>query len=130
MGKKLDMVVTVVALGIVVAFWSCYPSHAKVQPVTETTAKYTTHTEVDFSISCMECHSEETPDIYEDWARSGHGKMNFGCYMCHGDGIEEFSVSTTTDKCISCHSSASGHLMRMENQGCFNCHDGHTLGSL
>ena len=85
------------------------------------------HPDADFSMSCKECHMEVTPDIYTTWAESGHGKMNFGCYMCHGDGQEEFYVKPGSDRCISCH---SGHEKCIEMTGdgnCFDCHKGHSL---
>ena len=48
------------------------------------------HQDEDFSMSCSECHLDITPEIYADWQGSGHGKMNYGCYICHGDGDVEF----------------------------------------
>ncbi|MBL7052702.1 MAG: hypothetical protein ISS00_03025 [Candidatus Marinimicrobia bacterium] len=126
MKYKINMILSVIVLTIALAL-SCSSLCKNAQVVEKSVAEFAGHAEVDFSVSCMECHSESTPDIYEDWANSGHGKMNYGCYMCHGDGMENFSVQPETDMCINCHSSASGHLMRMENQGCFDCHDGHTL---
>jgi len=126
MKNKISVVFSVIVLTIGLSL-SCSSLCKNTQTAEKPIATFSGHTEVDFSISCMECHSEATPDIYEDWASSGHGAMNYGCYICHGDGIENFSVQPATEMCINCHSSASGHLMRMENQGCFDCHDGHTL---
>jgi hypothetical protein len=77
-------------------------------------------------ISCVECHTEVTPDIVKDWKSSKHGKMNFACYMCHGDGIEEFNAVPATDRCISCHSGQIDFSNLKQNQ-CFDCHQGHTL---
>lgn len=85
------------------------------------------HASVDFSESCMQCHAEVSPDIYSDWKSSGHGILNYGCYICHGDGETEFYPVGSEDKCISCHSKSEGHLARMEYTGCYDCHDGHTL---
>jgi hypothetical protein len=85
------------------------------------------HPEVDFTISCKDCHKEESPDIYNQWAASGHGKMNFGCYMCHGDGIEEFYVEPGSDGCISCHSDQEVDFSQAQWNSCFDCHQGHTL---
>jgi hypothetical protein len=85
------------------------------------------HPEVDFTISCKECHKETSPEIYEDWAGSGHGKMNFGCYMCHGDGEEEFYVKPASDNCISCHSAQDVDFSQSKFNNCFDCHQGHSL---
>ena len=85
------------------------------------------HIEVDFDISCMECHQEETPEIVSDWKSSTHGKMNFGCYMCHGDGIEDFAASPKADRCEACHSGNKKCEMKTHEGKCFDCHDGHTL---
>jgi len=86
------------------------------------------HPDVDFSVSCMECHQSETPEIVSDWKSSAHGKMNFGCYMCHGDGVENFSVSPGSERCIACHSGNEKCFTRVKESGsCFSCHDGHTL---
>lgn len=85
------------------------------------------HIDVDFSLSCNECHIDVTPDIVADWKSSGHGRMNFGCYICHGDGEVEFYPVAFTEKCITCHSNNEEHLSEHKNRGCFRCHDGHTL---
>ncbi|MBN2366360.1 MAG: hypothetical protein JXL67_09330, partial [Calditrichaeota bacterium] len=62
------------------------------------------HPEVDYSISCQECHSELTPEIFQEWQDSKHGVMNYGCYMCHGDGVEEFAAKPGSERCTACHS--------------------------
>ena len=45
---------------------------------------------LDWEIGCRECHKDATPDVYIKWEASRHGEMNFGCYICHGDGQEVF----------------------------------------
>lgn len=85
------------------------------------------HAEVDFSLSCVECHSEETPEAVADWKSSPHGQMNFGCYMCHGDGDHEFYPSPGTDRCIACHSGQEVDFSKTKLNNCFDCHQGHTL---
>ncbi len=85
------------------------------------------HIEVDYSVSCMECHQEETPDQTNEWKESAHGKMNFGCYMCHGDGEEEFYPSPDSERCMSCHSDHEVDFEKSSLNGCFDCHQGHTL---
>lgn len=85
------------------------------------------HLEVDWSVSCVECHTEETPVAVEEWRNSAHGVMNFGCYMCHGDGEEEFYPRPGSEKCISCHSDNEIEFEKTPLNDCFDCHQGHTL---
>ena len=85
------------------------------------------HAEVDFSISCMTCHEEETPEITEEWQGSKHGMMNFGCYLCHGDGQEEFYPKPGTERCNGCHSGQEVDFSKVPANNCFDCHQGHTL---
>ena len=95
-----------------------------------TTKSLIKHQDEDFSISCSDCHSDVTPDIYADWKGSGHGKMNYGCYICHGDGDVEFYPAATEVGCISCHSNNEAHIARVDYNGCFDCHDGHSLSAI
>lgn len=85
------------------------------------------HPDVDYTISCMECHADETPDETAAWKSSAHGKMNFGCYICHGDGVENFSAEPGVDGCITCHSSNEGCFKPDKADRCFECHDAHSL---
>lgn len=78
-------------------------------------------------MSCLDCHSELTPDITNDWKKSGHGKMNYGCYICHGDGTVSFTSKPTNDGCISCHSASTTHIEKYPHMSCFDCHNGHSL---
>ena len=90
-------------------------------------AQSTKHPEVDFSISCVECHTEVTPQVVKDWKGSMHGKMNFGCYMCHGDGQVEFFPKPGSERCIACHSGKAVDFSKTPVKNCFDCHKGHTL---
>ena len=85
------------------------------------------HSEVDFTISCMECHQDVTPEAVAEWKESTHGKMNFGCYMCHGDGVEDFAPSPKMDRCEACHSGDEKCMTRTNDGKCFDCHDGHSM---
>lgn len=85
------------------------------------------HPEVDFSISCQECHAEQTPQIFKEWKESKHGVMNYGCYMCHGDGVEEFSSKPGSERCTACHSPQSVDFGQLPVKNCFDCHQGHSL---
>lgn len=96
-------------------------------PLATKAAKVATHPVVDFSLSCVECHEGVTPTITAKWSASGHGRVNFGCYICHGDGEETFAAKPGTDGCISCHSGSMEHLNSVGQTSCFECHDGHTL---
>ncbi len=85
------------------------------------------HPDVDFSISCVECHTEVTPKAVQEWKSSKHGMMNFGCYMCHGDGQEDFAARPGSDRCIACHSGQEVDFSKTPVKNCFDCHQGHTL---
>jgi hypothetical protein len=85
------------------------------------------HPEVDFSVSCVECHRDATPEIVSQWKSSKHGLMNFACYMCHGDGKQEFSRRPGTERCQACHSALNVDFSRTPAKNCFDCHNGHTL---
>ncbi|NIX57620.1 MAG: cytochrome C [candidate division Zixibacteria bacterium] len=85
------------------------------------------HPEVDFSLSCKECHKEMTPEVYQDWKSSKHGLMNYGCYMCHGDGQEEFYPSPGSERCVGCHSPQEVDFAKVPVGNCYDCHKGHTL---
>jgi len=82
------------------------------------------HPEVDYSLSCVECHTDETPQEVKDWQSSAHGTMSFGCYMCHGDGEVEFAAKPNSETCISCHDEQEASSQEKQ---CFDCHQGHTL---
>ena len=92
-------------------------------------AKAAKHPEADFSQSCVDCHRQATPEITAQWASSGHGKLNYGCYICHGDGEQTFAVKPGSDGCISCHSASFEHIEEVGNTSCFECHNGHTLAA-
>ena len=85
------------------------------------------HEDVDFSISCVECHQEATPQAVKEWRESKHGMMNFACYLCHGDGVESFEPKPSTEKCIGCHSGQQVDPQKAPGMTCFDCHNGHTL---
>ncbi len=115
--KKISVILAMlIAAGLLINF-----SVAKNQ---QTTVK---HPAVDFSQSCVECHTEVTPDIVKEWKNSKHGKMNFGCYMCHGDGQVEFYPKPGTQRCISCHPEYGFDASKTKASNCFDCHQGHTL---
>lgn len=85
------------------------------------------HSEVDFSLSCVECHQEVTPEITKDWQAGKHGIFKVGCFVCHGDGQERFSTKPTTESCVMCHSDYESDLSNTKATNCFDCHNGHKL---
>ena len=58
---------------------------------------------------------------------TSNGIMNFGCYMCHGDGEEEFYPRPGSERCISCHSDQEVDFSKTSLNNCFDCHQGHSL---
>lgn len=121
--KSSTVILSLVIIAFVVVFIACIP------PVTEekTTVPATVHPEVNYDMGCADCHMTETPAITKAWKSSGHGKMNFGCYICHGDGVEYFTSKPSSEGCISCHSGSMEHLEDVGETGCFDCHNGHSL---
>ena len=65
------------------------------------------------SATCMSCHREKTPGIYDQWGHSKHFGANVGCYECHKadrndkDAImhKDFviSVIVSPQDCSKCH---------------------------
>jgi formate-dependent nitrite reductase cytochrome c552 subunit len=35
------------------------------------------------AVACLECHKQEHPGIFSDWANSRHANANVTCYDCH-----------------------------------------------
>ena len=85
------------------------------------------HPDVDWTIGCTECHEEMTPEVFKDWQGSKHGEMNFGCYICHGDGQETFYKKGKDDQCLGCHAAQEVNFKKSVAKTCFTCHKGHTL---
>jgi hypothetical protein len=119
--KKLISIFSILSLSLILLFSLCT---ALIADESETKEK---HIDVDYTISCMECHVQETPEITKEWKESEHGAMNYGCYMCHGDGEEEFYAKPGTERCISCHSDQDVDFSKVAVNNCFDCHQGHTL---
>lgn len=63
--------------------------------------------------ACIECHSEDSPIIYQQWRRSKHFRANVGCYECHRankDDVDVFehgdhwiSIIVSPQDCAVCH---------------------------
>jgi len=67
--------------------------------------------------TCIQCHQEKTPGIYQDWKASVHAKVDVGCYQCHKAGEADTLVSkahlentpapiavvVTPQQCGGCH---------------------------
>ena len=85
------------------------------------------HPEVDFTISCEDCHKEETPEVTKAWFDGIHGTHKVGCFVCHGDGEERFFPKPDSESCIACHSDQEVDWEESKHKSCFDCHDGHTL---
>ncbi len=120
MNGKLNKTLIAMALSVLLFFaWQLQANDGRKQ-----TEK---HPDVDFSISCVECHQEVTPDIVKEWKSTKHGMMNFGCYMCHGDGQVEFKVKPDTDNCLNCHTGEPVDASKGGNTNCFSCHKPHDL---
>ncbi len=94
------------------------------QEVKEKVAVTEHEVEMDES-TCLECHKEETPEIYNQWTTSAHGVALVKCYVCHGD-ENNFTNMPDQNKCLQCH------FDQVENQvdktkKCVDCHTMHSF---
>ncbi|MDH3745618.1 MAG: multiheme c-type cytochrome [Acidobacteriota bacterium] len=65
------------------------------------------------SLSCNECHAEQTTAIYQEWGKSKHHRANVGCYECHRaeegdpDAFDHMgsliSIIVSPKDCARCH---------------------------
>jgi len=123
---KINLKLGVLAL-IVIAFsvilFSCAP------PITDekVSVPALVHPGLPSDMGCVDCHMDVTPTIVNQWQNSGHGKLNYGCYMCHGDGVVKFTPKPSDDGCSSCHSGSAAHIEKYNHMSCFDCHNGHSL---
>ena len=85
------------------------------------------HPDVDFSLTCLECHTDMTPAVVDEWQSGMHGEVNVKCYVCHGDGEVEFYPSGSDDGCIGCHSPQEVDFDAVPVSSCYDCHNGHSL---
>lgn len=84
------------------------------------------HPDVDFTTSCVDCHSVVTAEIVEGWRQSKHGEHGHGCEMCHGVSMNDFQPKGAL-RCRRCHEKQRMLISRTSARTCFDCHDGHTL---
>ncbi len=64
--------------------------------------------------TCLDCHSQTTPGIVEQWRDSAHAKKNVDCYSCHRASDKDpatfehyghrIAVIVTPNYCARCHS--------------------------
>ncbi len=57
---------------------------------------------------CVECHTQESPGIVQDWKLSAHARNEVGCDVCHGDdhmSADDVANAAlpTPDVCADCH---------------------------
>jgi len=84
---------------------------------------------------CIDCHSENTPNIYQQWGASKHFRGNVGCFECHEaqagdkDAFEHngflISVIVSPKDCGRCH---ANEVAEFENS--HHSKAGRILGSL
>jgi uncharacterized CHY-type Zn-finger protein len=57
---------------------------------------------------CVDCHSQITPNIIDDWRLSKHSENEIDCSVCHGEGhqsaddVAQVSLPTA-ETCRECH---------------------------
>ncbi len=118
-------VYSIVCIGVALTFFFGF-SNSNVNNVS-TPLLGDKHPDVDWTISCSDCHRDVTPDIWDAWDESRHGKVNFGCYICHGDGEEVFHAKGTDERCSGCHAGQEVNFEKTKMKSCFDCHNGHSL---
>ena len=47
------------------------------------------------AIACIECHKQEHPGLFADWAKSRHASANITCLDCHQAEASDRDVSKT-----------------------------------
>jgi len=87
------------------------------------------------SATCVSCHREKSPGIYNQWGRSKHFGANVGCYECHRaepgdkDAIthKDFVIATIVSPrdCAACHEEEAEEFQRSHHASA-----GNILGSL
>ena len=65
------------------------------------------------SKTCLECHRDNNPGIYQEWGQSSHYQVRVGCYECHfaekddPDAVDHngyfISVIVSPKDCLMCH---------------------------
>lgn len=65
------------------------------------------------TITCIECHRDESPSIYQQWGSSKHFRANVGCFECHQadekdpDAMDHYgemiSIIVSPKDCARCH---------------------------
>ncbi len=132
--KNVFALITFPLLFLLLMAYACSSTTPNPKPMTQSLSSTASvsedekHLDVDFSVSCLECHTEETPEVVADWSAGTHGQVNVGCFICHGDGEEEYYASPGTEACISCHDSMAEEVATAESdENCFTCHNGHKL---
>ncbi|SHI95561.1 doubled CXXCH domain-containing protein [Malonomonas rubra DSM 5091] len=58
--------------------------------------------------TCLDCHSETSPGLVQDWQISKHAAMGIGCTNCHGEAhstADDYKKATLPDEkvCAQCH---------------------------
>ncbi len=73
------------------------------------------------SRECIDCHSDETPGLCQQWGASRHYRARVGCYECHQEGQEQpyaykhygmyISSLVTPKDCARCHEQQAGEFL-------------------
>lgn len=83
------------------------------------------HPEEIGNADCMDCHTEVTPEIAQDWEASVHGMTGVKCGVCHGDEFN-FRKAPAESTCRGCHAAQVENNLK-SSQACSSCHPTHTF---
>lgn len=81
------------------------------------------------SLNCIECHKDETPQVYTDWYDGDHGLNNVKCVVCHGSAGADFVITPDASRCVACHADQVVPITDgpLAGKSCFDCHSSHRL---
>ncbi len=122
-------------IGLLILGWICrdrLPSLANPKPEFAPSVPLALSEE---SAPCYRCHTEKTPAIAQEWAKSRHGQIGIGCHDCHQaeekdlDGWvhqgKRIATIVTPNDCGRCHPAMTKEFMESHHAKA-----GQILGSL
>ena len=85
--------------------------------------------------ACINCHTDETPDIVKQWESGQHGLVLVKCFVCHGSTGKDFAERPKAARCQGCHAAEVASVApakkgaKAKPADCFSCHAPHALAA-